>query len=751
MSQVEAEWPCREPGVRLFVELPFCLAEAVLTGEPGGRSLSSLEVSFASFSVNEVNPVTIKWMATVYSREQPRFFAEEPVASYRFALWFVVALEQIWMCFSPSPGRGRLPMSLRSPMSSLRGLIKALRGDAPIREPKSVSSRQSMDPGGGGQLANEPRGVDAHLVQKSQRGVLGIVVAIVVIQALLLGWIAYTSSPVIDEVGHLTAGIYALETGQFHLYRVNPPLVKCTAALAAFLGRPILSWNSVTDTSDQRPEFQVGRDFLILNGADAYWYYTAARLLCIPYVLLGGIVCFLWARQIYGPASGIVALALWCFCPAVLGWGATITPDATCASMAVSAVFALECWLRVPGWRRAFVAGLVLGLALLTKLTLVICLPLWPAIFVAWNSLTGRQTLRCMSNWFQLAAILLTATYVVNAGYGFEGSLTPLGKIHFISVPLAGSEAVALGGIGGNRFKSSWLGRLPVPLPVNYIRGADTQKNSFERGVHSYLFGKWSDRGWWYYYLAAGMLKVPCGTWLLVLLSLVASLTDWRGARGDWYVRAANTMVVLLPAIAIGAFVSSQYGISRNFRYGLPCLPFIYIYASQVFRNRRQGSGGHPPLVVLGGLAVVWSMVSSVSIYPHCLSYFNEMAGGPRGGHRFLLDLNVDCGQDLFRIKEWAASHPQAKPLTVVQTRTGFVVATDVGLEVPSVVHYRHQTAAKGPGISRSGTSTLVPEPGWYAISRHELWNEECDYAFFRDRQPVAWVGYTFPIFFVPE
>lgn len=42
-----------------------------------------------------------------------------------------------------------------------------------------------------------------------------------------------------------------------------------------------------------------------------------------------------------------------------------------------------------------------------------------------------------------------------------------------------------------------------------------------------------------------------------------------------------------------------------------------------------------------------WFLVSSLWIYPHNLSYFNESIGGPLCGPQHLLGSNLDWGQDL--------------------------------------------------------------------------------------------------------
>ena len=55
-------------------------------------------------------------------------------------------------------------------------------------------------------------------------------------------------------------------------------------------------------------------------------------------------------------------------------------------------------------------------------------------------------------------------------------------------------------------------------------------------------------------------------------------------------------------------------------------------------------------LVVMG--ALVGSICSSLSVYPHSLSYFNELSGGPFAGDQHLLGSNYDYGQNLVLLSQ---------------------------------------------------------------------------------------------------
>ena len=45
-------------------------------------------------------------------------------------------------------------------------------------------------------------------------------------------------------------------------------------------------------------------------------------------------------------------------------------------------------------------------------------------------------------------------------------------------------------------------------------------------------------------------------------------------------------------------------------------------------------------------------------VHPNYLAYFNEAAGGPSRGWRWLVDSNIDWGQDLPLLAKWQREHP---------------------------------------------------------------------------------------------
>lgn len=539
----------------------------------------------------------------------------------------------------------------------------------------------------------------------------------------LVGYIAIGNSPNCDEVGHLTAGLHSLETGEFHLYRVNPPLVRLIAAIPTYLSHAQRDWSGVVDGPNQRPEWGVGMDFIVLNGSDAFWYFTAGRLLCLPFVVIGAWYCYLWSSHLYGRQAGLFAILLWMASPTVMTWGASFTPDMAGASLAIASAFHFWRLLCEPDRKRAFVAGLVLGVAETAKTTLVVLFIAYPLI---WGFAKFRRA--TSASLHLIVAMLTLAVLVVNAVYGFEGTFTRLGEYTFVSRTFAGDEAVSEHRWGGNRFISTILQNVPIPLPYNYIRGIDLQKLDFEMGMGSYLCGVWSDQGWWYYYLVAWMLKEPVGH-----LAIFGAVVIWRIVSrhplslGEW--------VVVLPSLFIFILASSQCGISRYLRYVLPCFPAVAVFSSQAFATARSPRSRRGAMALLG-----WSVAACLGQYPHVLGYFNEIAGGSRNGYRYLLDANVDWGQDLFRVRDWVLRHPEVgEPFFA---HYGWLTGKHVGI--------RCKWPIPLPPGSRDTQEPDAPA-GWYIMSLNELFNEKREFTYLHSHTPVAYIGNSYWVYHIEE
>jgi len=613
------------------------------------------------------------------------------------------------------------------------------------------------------------------------------VVALLAIQAALLGYSATRHSPTHLEPAFLASGISHWQFGRFELYRVNPPLVRMVAALPVLAVGCETDWTRFYDGPGSRAEFPVGEDFIKANGPASIPLFFYARWACIPFNLIGAYFAYRWARELYhSTAAGFVTLILFAFEPNLLAHGELITPDGACTAFGILAGYTFWRWLKQPTWMRAVFAGGALGLAELSKLSWLILFGLWPLLWLVWRYMepqsaekpTGRSP-----SMPQLATILIMPIYMINVCYLFDGSGTPLKDFQFVSTTLTGLDKP---GEAGNRFRATWLGEIPVPLPKQYVLGFDSQKKDLEDfGQKSYLRGEWKDGGWWYYYLYGLLVKVPCGTWglfALVLITRLASLlrplapasgerARERGQsqdttslshvpspppRGRGLGRGGDEpsathhpkptlrdeLVLLLPAIVLFTIVSSQTEFNIHLRYVFPSLGLAIIFLGQagICLARRLS------LVSLSTIGLIgYSLISTALVYPHHLAYFNDFVGGPRNGYKHLLGSSVDWGQDLLVLKAMSLTPISLSPVLLYD---GFYSPKDLGIlfEIPDcwISEQGLQVKNSDPSlrIITVGINVLMAERGaiWLPEGRtaalqipHNIYT----------RQGQPWYGYS--------
>jgi len=276
-----------------------------------------------------------------------------------------------------------------------------------------------------------------------------------------------------------------------------------------------------------------------------------------------------------------------------------------------------------------------------------------------------------------------------------------------------------------NRFRNSWLGRLPVPLPEDFVLGVDLQKWDISRHRWSYLRGRWRDHGWWYYYLYGFLVKVPLGT--LGLLGIATWTRLWQRKKQ----RSFEEGVLLTTIGALLVLISFQTGLSKHFRYALPLFPLLFVWVGQVSCWSQAGKRWRR-LVIL--LLLGASLTSSAAHSPYWISYFNAAAGGPKNGHSHLLSSNIDWGQDLLRLQQWCQQHPEVSDLKI---------SYHLHLISPRVVGLDDWTQNEST-ITSSNWS-----PGWYAISVNHLRSRSGAYKRFLELEPVDRIGYSIYIYFL--
>ena len=460
---------------------------------------------------------------------------------------------------------------------------------------------------------------------------------IVAVQAALLWKSCEYSSPTPDEPAHLLAGIDYWQTGSTHLYNVNPPLTKLWSTLPIVVGQTVdlprygsLIW----DERDSRSEFYFGSLFVKQEGERFFEYLLTARRMCAIFAVVGTFGVFCLAAVLLDVKAAFLAAMIWAFNPITLGHGAILASDIPGASMGCWAILAAYLSLRETTIHSLIWTGVLIGLAILTKFTWLVAIPLWPCAVWAFETFLKRDTaVHCVRGYWSRQAIsvfcvFFVAWVVVCTGYRWQGMLTPLGEFKFVSETLRGENE--------NRFRDTWMHSLPAALPSDMIRGMDQQWQDFDKPLWAYLNGQWQKGGWWYYYLCALAIKLPLGLLLLLAIGVLVSRRN-----------IPLLLIIVCPTLVFLWLVSTKTNMNEHTRYLWVILPLIIVLAASAINAK---------LLLIRILAVgcgVWTVYAGLVSFPCGLTYGNELVGSSRNTWRVLAGSNIDWSLDWLATKRW--------------------------------------------------------------------------------------------------
>jgi hypothetical protein len=413
-----------------------------------------------------------------------------------------------------------------------------------------------------------------------------------------LVWSLLQESATSDEPVHLADGYRSLVTGDYSLNPEHPPFLKQLAALPLLPLHPRLP--EVPHLSGVDPQWEHARRFLFEANRD-----QAGRLLALgrlPTVLLSLLLALLlhrFADRLFGPPAGLVALALYALEPNLLAHSRYVTTDLGLTFFLAAAVFCFWwCARRPTALRVAALCG-ASALAAASKYSVVYLPPV-------------------------LAALVL-----------LRALRAPRGGRAAVFARLAGCALAACGAALLSALFCRGLAFDWEACRAGFVKATA----SHHPGYLKFLAGRSSVHPFPHYYFAAFALKTP----VPLLLALGFGLVQLLRRR----LPAGPGLFLLTPPLVIFAFsVAAPYNI--GYRHVLPAVPFLVLFAAGALRTL----GGRAARAA-GAVALGWLLWGWVTIAPHFLSFFNELAGGPARGIEWLDDSNIDWGQALPSLKEW--------------------------------------------------------------------------------------------------
>ena len=444
-----------------------------------------------------------------------------------------------------------------------------------------------------------------------------------------------------DEGDHIFAGYMSWKTHDFGFNPEHPPLMKLLGTL------PLLGLQMHVPP-DQHRYFKAesyfdGRDMLFADGPERARMMTfRVRMATGTLSIVLGLLVFLAANEMFGVGAAFVALILLIFEPNVLAHGAFVTTDIGVSCFFFASIYAFYRYCKAPSPGRLLVAGVAAGLALATKHSAVLLIPMLVALVaceVVFRFRDEPRFKRALHLAGALALIGVVALVVLWAFYGFRynarpGALRLDPSLTDYVKPLSPNEARGI----------LQLAKLHI-LPESYLYGlADVR--SMANGMPSYFFGKVYAHGIWYYFPTVLLIKSTIGFLALVLLAFAAVIAGrfrrWR-----------EILFLLVPA-GIYLLVAMTSHLNIGARHILPVWIFLCVFAAGGAWAWTASSQRWRYIV---GVLLFLHVASSVLVYPNYMAYANELWGGPSKTYKYLTDSNTDWAQQLLAVKKYTDEH----------------------------------------------------------------------------------------------
>ena len=507
-----------------------------------------------------------------------------------------------------------------------------------------------------------------------------------------------------DEPLHIADGMEWLDKGTYTYEHQHPPLARIAVSLGPYLSG--LRSHSLKNAGDE------GNAILFSNGSYLK-NLRLARLGNLPFLFLGCVVVFLWARRWFSRATAFWSALFFTFTPPILGHAGLATLDMAAAATVILALYQSLRWIEEPTWRQAGLLGLALAAAFLSKFSSFAFLPVCFAtvamlivIRERWNSSAIWRT-----RLAHIALIAIVTFTAVWAGYRFSREkvlITRGGK------PLTSAQ------IENPVYRAAFsIAESPLPL-VELASGLQTVYKHNEYGHGSYLLGEYRLKGWWYFFPVVLAVKTPIG--LLALAVAGLGLVFLKPRSSSWQQKATACFPILILLVCM----SSR--INLGVRHLLVVYPLISILAGNALSAALRQSRRSVITVIAVGFTA-WIGVESLAAHPDYLAYFNPIAS--RNPERVLAESDLDWGQDLHRL---AARLRTLGVKDVAISYFGTAPLDRVGLPPYRVL------------------SSTMPTSGYVAISVHDLMMtnaENGSFEWLKRYQPMERIGRSIFLFHI--
>ena len=515
-----------------------------------------------------------------------------------------------------------------------------------------------------------------------------ILATIIILSSVILAISSFwNDSLIVDEIPHVGSGYAYVKTLDYRLNPEHPPLAKALAALPLlFLNLKQNAFQTKFWLQNINGQWDFGRSLIFQSGNDAELITKTVKFPILIFFILSALLVYKWTKKLYGRLAALTALALFSFSPTVLAHSRFVTTDVPALFGIILATFFFIKFLENPDRKNLWLSGIAFGIAMLTKFSTFLLIPYLLAL-VPIFSLTKSERKNRGSSIPQsgIGTLRLLISTILIFATGFVLIVWPVYFLFTFNYPperqLADTQFL-LGSFGNRTLAGivEWMADKPIIRALGqYGLGLLMVSQRASGGNTAYFLGEVSAEGRWYYFPFVYLMKEPL-TWLILMaISLFYLARQFKFKKIPSWVKDHFIEFAMLLWLAVYWTTSIKSNLNIGVRHLLPTYPFAIILVSgqiaklwQMAKSDSDSAPGlrrggtfdeqwriahkklRPSAICFMLFALLgWYVAENLRVWPYYITYFNQFAGGPSGGYRYVVDSNLDWGQDLKRLSQW--------------------------------------------------------------------------------------------------
>ena len=401
-------------------------------------------------------------------------------------------------------------------------------------------------------------------------------------------------SPTYDEPLHLMQGYTYLKTAKMQVVSPldQPMLAKILPAISLLFLNPQPLVFTTHNYYYNRQRYSFANLMLYYNNYDAEKMLNIGRRTNIIVSIIFLWIFFYITKKFFGEKNAVFVSLVYIFNTSITAHSCLVTQDLLCFIFYFLGIYSFYQFLQYKDIKSNFVCGLITGLMMVSKYTVV---------------------------------VLLFTYFCILFYFLFVKKVDVKSFIKFFIIQILCIIAVGMVVYGKNI--------------ILLFDGLYKVIKNLQQGRSTFFFGKYSTTGFRLYFITLFFLKTEIPLLIIFLLSFTKFFIKILKKK------LTEIDLVFIPAVLIFILIASFSKTQIGHRHILPIYPLLIFYSSNLLEDKK--------FSIIYIFLVLLCILSSVKTHPYYLSYFNEFVGGNKNGWKYFTDSNIDWGQGLKQLSLW--------------------------------------------------------------------------------------------------